>query len=177
MNGISETDERCKLKLEWNNDYTTAVISGYFDTGTETVVSQFLDRTISLNPYWRWKFASAVSDDDDNTMQDLDALCCPPKPGKDSCLGENKLGARGCETISDVCGPVLAENVSTCAMFKRSNRICISGNCADDISNYLVYPLADKDGKPTSYNDHYFSAIKDLRKVKTVFHGIERIQN
>ncbi|GFH55184.1 predicted protein [Chaetoceros tenuissimus] len=132
LNGISETDERCK-------------------------------------------FASAMSDEDDNTMQDLDALCCPPKPGKDSCLGENKLGDRGCETISDVCGPVLAENVSTCAMFKRSNTICIGVIC--DVSNYLVYPLADKNGKPTSYNDHYFSAIKDLRKVKTVFHGIERIQD
>mmetsp|Transcript_28014 Transcript_28014/g.42936 ORF Transcript_28014/g.42936 Transcript_28014/m.42936 type:complete len:329 (-) Transcript_28014:716-1702(-) len=180
---ISGTDSDCTLTFGWNEDFSEAKIDGYWDSNIDNShfrgIANSFDLVIEMEPYWRWKFNGVDMEPgtwnrlNPSKLEKMDAMCCPPKENN-QCLGENKLGVEGlCETISTACGEVSEENLSACVMFTRRNLFPGGFLEIPIMSNYPVYPLADRYGNPTPYNKFYGDAVS-ARGVETIFHGTER---
>lgn len=194
---INGAGDGCNLTFRWNEDKTVGKILGYMETrvfdiaqkvywflpkswikggsdATGFFADKFSDFTIELQPYWKWKFG-ITSDKPDETT---DEKCCPAKNASKSCFGPGKLGKSDeCETLSMACGEVKKEDLAACAMYKRRNKV------ADKeiqipffrFSSYLVYPLFDKYGVATPYNQFYSDAMKS-NGIKNLFHGVAPAQ-
>jgi hypothetical protein len=182
---ISGSDSDCSLYFNWNEDFSEAVITGYWEPAVaENQVKLFnaaLDLKIELEPYWRWKFSGVDMEPgifnrlNRWQLKKLDEKCCPPKDNN-QCQGENKLGVEGpCETISTACGEIDEDDLSACIMYKRRN-VNPLGFEIPIMSNYPIYPLADRYGNPTPYNKFYEDAVS-ARGIETIFHGLERAGN
>mmetsp|Transcript_21652 Transcript_21652/g.31611 ORF Transcript_21652/g.31611 Transcript_21652/m.31611 type:complete len:365 (+) Transcript_21652:36-1130(+) len=174
---INGNDDLCTLTFKWNKDSTEAKIDGYFNALVGDSLGGFADEatrvSIELRPYWKWKFGIAMEKSMEKNAAKLDMKCCPPSDiGSSQCLGAATLGKEGspCETISMACGKIKKKHAGKCAMYERVNKlggiVPIPG-----FSGYLAYPLADRYGNPTPYNEFYFDAIK-AKGVETLFHGI-----
>ena len=163
---INADDDKCNLYFAWNEDATEARITGYFDN---FFAATAIDLSIKLQPYWKWKFGLKTSNKEGKEAKELDAKCCPPKDDGSSCLGEATLGKAGtpCDTISMACGEIHKDNVSECAFYRRNNKML--GLVL--ASYYHAYPLADKNGEPTSYNTHFVDTYTS-KGVTDIFHPL-----
>lgn len=185
LDKMSGSDSDCSLTFDWNEDFSEASITGYWESAVPQeqigLWNSALDLRIELEPYWRWKFSGVDMEPGrfnslkKSKMKKLDEKCCPPKES-DQCLGENKLGVEGpCETISMACGEIDEDDISACGMFRRRNMSPL-GFEIPIMGGYPIYPLADRYGNPTPYNKFYEDAVS-ARGIETIFHGLERAGN
>lgn len=164
----------CELKFEWNREFTSAIISGYFAEQHNLFSEMIIRLSIDLRPYWKWKFG--LFDLEVNSFDNyhgLDLKCCPPKNNNFKCMGPNKLGhGDQCDTVSMACGEVVGENGYECSMWRRHQRILGSewaGKHA--VGVYYGYPIGDKHGQPTGFMSTALGALKGIGVIE-LFHGI-----
>ena len=170
---INRDDDRCNLRLHWNKDFTKNTIKSYWD---DNLTGKMFDAglfklTFEMAPYWKWKYGLKVSWKEREQAKKLDETCCPSKKiFRDPCSGPGVLGKPGtsCETISDACGDIKSEDMGKCVYFKRKHYAASIKN----IATYYVYPIADKDGKPTMFYKHFYKTYED-HGITALFHPLE----
>jgi hypothetical protein len=179
---LRERDDvsNCFLTFEWNKDFTYAKILGYMKEVAQTSFAEgFMTLEITLMPYWAWKFG--ISDEGAKEAEKLDGKCCPSKKDNDiSCLGAGTLGGKPgsqCETISMACGEVKPEDVKSCAMWSRQNKLLSSisiskiPGLSDKFGGYLAYPIGDKNGEATGFTLQFLKGLEGAG-IDNLFHGL-----